>query len=154
VWVANHYDRQRQTSPCLGGNINEEKGDGSTITESSGDESSPEDSNTILKALAAEIALFSANMDKMDAKLTASLDANKKLQAELKEKTKIIDDFQTSYAGLEVKLNNTEQYNSSWIVRISDVPLTSEEERSHNLIQEKIYKLVFLPILTGAKEAG
>jgi hypothetical protein len=93
-------------------------------------------------------------MDKMDAKLTASLDANKKIQAELKEKTKIIDDLQTSYAGLEVKLNNTEQYNCSWIVRIFDVPLTSEEERSHNLMREKIYKLVFLPILTGAKEAG
>jgi hypothetical protein len=124
------------------------------VTESSGDESSPEDSNTILKALAAQIALFSAKMDKMDAKLTASLEANKKLQAELKEKTKIIDDLQTSYAGLEVKLNNMEQYNRSWSVRISNVPLTSEEERSPNLMREKIHKLVFLPILTGAKEAG
>jgi hypothetical protein len=72
----------------------------------------------------------------MDAKLTASLEANKKLQAELKEKTKIIDNLQTCYAGLEVKLNNMEQYNRSWSVRISKVPLTSEEERSPNLMRE------------------
>jgi hypothetical protein len=49
----------------------------------------------------------------MEAKLSASLEDNKKLQIKLKEKTKITDDLQSSYAGLEAKLNNMEQYNHS-----------------------------------------
>jgi hypothetical protein len=122
--------------------------------ESSGDESGQEDSNTLLKSLAAQFAAFNTKMDNMEAKLSASLEANKKLQEELKKKTKIIDDLQASYAGLEAKINTMEQYNRSWSVRISNVPLTDEEERSTILMRDKIHQLVFLPILTGAKEAG
>jgi hypothetical protein len=124
------------------------------VAESSGDESGSEDSNSLLKSLAAQFALFSTQMSKMEAKLSASLEDNKKLRIELKEKTKIIDDLQSSYAGLEAKLNNMEQYNRSWSVRISGVPLTNEEERNPSLLRAKVHQLVFLPILTGAMEAG
>ena len=125
------------------------------VAESSDDESSAsEDNSAILKSLADQFALFNSKMDKMEAKLSDSLEANRKLQNELREKTKVIEDLQSSYSGLENKLNNMEQYNRSWSVRISNVPLSNEEEKSPILLREKVYQLVFLPILSGAVASG
>jgi hypothetical protein len=59
------------------------------------------------------------------------LEANVKLQNELKAVTEIIEDLQTSDTGLEGELNNLEQYNRWCSVQISNVSLTSDEVPAH-----------------------
>jgi chaperonin cofactor prefoldin len=114
----------------------------------------PEDTIAILKSLSAQFAIFSTKIDTLEAKLNESLAENAKLKSELKEKTKVIHDLQTSYASLEAKLNSLEQYNRSWSVRVNNIPLTSEEERNPFLLRDKVFSLAFRPILMGAVEAG
>ncbi len=70
----------------------------------------------LIKSMAAQFSVFSAKIDNIETKLTAALDENKKLHKELTEKVKIIQDLQTSYTGLEQKINNLEQYNRAWSV--------------------------------------
>jgi hypothetical protein len=55
---------------------------------------------------------------------------------------------------LKLQLNSIEQHNRAWSVRVMGLPLTPEEEKSSSLINEKLYKSVFLPILEGAVAEG
>jgi hypothetical protein len=55
---------------------------------------------------------------------------------------------------LKAQLNSLEQYNRSWSVRIMGLPLSSDEEKSPDLIKKKIYSTVLKPILEGAVQAG
>lgn len=109
---------------------------------------------SILKSLAAKFTKFEIKIDKMEAQLSAALADNKKLKAELVEKGKVIEEMQKSYSNLELKINSLEQYNRAWSVRVTNIPLTNEEEKSPLLLREKVYKLAFRPILEGAIEAG
>ena len=118
------------------------------------EETDTDDTATLIKAMAAQFTQFNKKIDNMEAKLTTSLEENKKLQKELREKTKVIEDLQHSYSSLEIKLNTMEQYNRSWSVRILNIPLTNEEERNPFLVREKVYRLAFHPILVGAMADG
>jgi prefoldin subunit 5 len=123
-----------------------------------------EDVIQVLKMLSAQFSVFSNKMDMvenlsskldtMEASLKSSLADNKKLQEELVEKTKAVGDLQASYAALEHKLNDLEQYNRQWSVRVHNIPLTSDEERNPIAIRNKVYELALRPILQGAVEAG
>ena len=118
----------------------------------------------VLKTLSTQFAVFSTKMDMvenlsnkldaMESSLKSSLADNKKLQEELAEKTKAIGDLQSSYAALEYKLNNLEQYNRQWSVRVQNIPLTPDEERNPMVVRSRVYDLALLPILKGAVEAG
>ncbi len=70
------------------------------------------------------------------------------------EKTKTIGDLQASYATLEHKLNDLEQYNRQWSVRVHNIPLTPDKERNPISVHNKVYELALRPILQGAVEAG
>jgi hypothetical protein len=108
----------------------------------------------LIKSMAVQFTTFSAKIDKMESKLTTALDENKKLHKELTEKVKIIQDLQTSYSGLEQKINNLEQYNRAWSVRITNLPVTSDEEKDPIAMRDKVYQLAFRPILDGALNVG
>jgi hypothetical protein len=123
-----------------------------------------EDVIQVLKTLSVQFSVFSAKMDSvenlsakldtMEASLKSSLADNKKLQDELVEKTKTIGDLQASYSALEYKLNDLEQYNRQWSVRVQNIPLTPDEERNPIAVRNKVYELALRPILQGAVEAG
>jgi hypothetical protein len=56
--------------------------------------------------------------------------------------------------GLKLHINNLEQHNRAWSVRIMGLPLTSTEEKSSVLVRDKVFKSVILPILEGAAAEG
>ena len=79
---------------------------------------------------------------------------NKLLKEELALKDKQLADVQLSLNNHEVRINNMDQHHRSWSARILNVPLTNEEEQDPDAVVQKVYDLVLLPILTGAKNAG
>jgi Spy/CpxP family protein refolding chaperone len=123
-----------------------------------------EDAIKLLKSLATQFAGFAtklgvieelnSKMDALENSLRTSRDENKKLQADLVEKVQTISSLQAGYAALEGKLNDLEQYNRQWSVRVNNIPLTSDEENNTAAIREKVYELAFRPILQGAVDAG
>jgi hypothetical protein len=90
----------------------------------------------------------------MEAKLNVTIEENKMLKNEIKEKNTAIEELKSGYGALENKLNSLEQYNRSWSVRILNIPLTDDEEKCPTSVRNKVYELAFLPILHGALEAG
>jgi hypothetical protein len=101
-----------------------------------------------------KITSMEAKLSALEAKLIISMNENKQLRAELTSKNKTIEDLQASFTGLEAKCNDLEQYNRSWSVRINNIPLTSEEEKSNSCVRAKVYTLALLPILQGAYNSG
>jgi hypothetical protein len=106
--------------------------------------------DTISKQMAAMEQKFVV----METKLTAALNENKSLREEVRAKEKTIENIQASYANLENKCNEMEQYNRSWSLRVFNIPLTEEEEKNGNMVRDKVYNLALLPILRGALELG
>jgi hypothetical protein len=103
---------------------------------------STDDTAALIKSMAKQFMQFTKKMDSMDR------------QAELRAKTKIIDDLQSSYSALESKINTMEQYNRSYSVRILNIPVNNEEEKNPFLLRDKVYRLAFHPILVGAMADG
>lgn len=102
----------------------------------------------------AQLTGLEAKFAAMEAKLVIQLEENKLLKADLSLKTKAMEDMLTNNSFLEAKCNELEQYNRSWSVRIQNIPLTEEEEKSPAKTRDKVYNLALLPILAGAKERG
>ena len=130
-----------------------------------------EDCMKVLKSLAAEFTTFGTRLNAVDetnskiismearfvaleAKLVLSLAENKQLKVDLTSKNKTIEDLQSSYAGLESKCNDLEQYNRAWSVRIQNVPLSDGEEKNPSAVKNKVFNMAFLPILQGAYNSG
>lgn len=100
------------------------------------------------------ITSLEKKFEALEAKLIIQLDENKQLRAENAAKSKDIEDMQANNSYLEFKCNELEQYNRSWSIRIHNVPLTAEEEKSPTKTRDKVYALALLPILEGAKSRG
>jgi FtsZ-binding cell division protein ZapB len=86
--------------------------------------------------------------------LRSLTDENKELKAEIKDKNKMLDDMQKVINNQENRLNHLDQHHRSWAARVLNVPLTKEEEQEPSDVIQKVYDLVMLPVLTGAKNAG
>jgi FtsZ-binding cell division protein ZapB len=117
------------------------------------------------------IKLMETRFDNVDAKLTKveaieakvntlevllkSLAAeNKELRAELKAKNDQLADMQKTVNNQETRINHLDQHHRSWGARVLNVPLSQEEEHDPGAVINKVYDLVLLPILKGAKNAG
>ena len=55
---------------------------------------------------------------------------------------------------MKLKLNNLEQHNRSWSIRVHGIQLCEEEEIDSRTVKERIYDSVIRPILDGAVEMG
>jgi hypothetical protein len=82
---------------------------------------------------------------------------NTKLDTLLSENAalkKLVADRDQEIEGLKLHVNELEQHNRSWSVRILGLPLTTTEEKSSLLVREKVYETVIRPILEGAVQEG
>jgi hypothetical protein len=82
---------------------------------------------------------------------------NTKLDTLLSENAalkKLVADRDQEIEGLKLHVNELEQHNRSWSVRVLGLPLTTAEEKSSLLVREKVYDAVFRPILEGAVQEG
>jgi hypothetical protein len=85
------------------------------------------------------------------ANINTKLDTLLHENAELKKMVTAKDE---EIEGLKLHINNLEQHNRAWSVRIMGLPLSPTEEKSSALVRDKLYKSVILPILEGAVTEG
>jgi hypothetical protein len=85
------------------------------------------------------------------ANINTKLDALLSENADLK---KLIAARDEEIEGLKLHVNDLEQHNRSWSVRILGFPLTPTEEKSSLLVRDKVYSTVIRPILEGAAKEG
>ncbi len=110
-----------------------------------------------MKDLLHELTAIKTRLDKVDAletkidELTKKLDAaimeNSELKETVSKQAKTIQDLQNG-------LDAVERHQRSWSVRVLNVPLTTEEEKDPQRTMEKVYNILLLPILEGAKQDG
>jgi hypothetical protein len=117
------------------------------------------------------IKLMETYFDNVDAKLTKveaieakvntlevlpmSLAAeNKELRTELKAKNDQLADMQKTVNNQQTRINHLDQHHRSWEATVLNVPLSQEEEHDPGAAINKVYDLILLPILKGAKNAG
>jgi hypothetical protein len=82
---------------------------------------------------------------------------NTKLDALLSENaalTKLVVARDEEIEGLKLHVNELEQHNRSWSVRILGLPLTPTEEKSSLLVRDKVFSTVIRPIMEGAVSEG
>jgi hypothetical protein len=87
------------------------------------------------------------SIEEMKRLLTASKEENEKLKKHLLERDQEILE-------LRGQLNNVEQHNRAWSVRVMGLPLTADEERSSKLVKRKLFDTLLRPILEGAVREG
>jgi hypothetical protein len=112
------------------------------------------DLEEIIVNVSASLEGITAKLSTMEDPLNASLEENKQLKTELAEKNKLIGDMTCKLNIMEHNLNKTDQYQRSWSVRITGVPLTADEENNPNTVKQKVYDLALRPILVGALAKG
>jgi hypothetical protein len=108
---------------------------------------SKKDLEEIVKSLRGEFSLITTKLTKMEAQLDTIVAENKELKTMVAERDAEI-------RSLKAHLNNIEQYNRSWSVRILGLPLSPDEEKSPDIVKHKVFTNVILPILEGAAAAG
>jgi hypothetical protein len=90
---------------------------------------------------------LSQSIDEMKKLLTATSEENERLKKHLLDRdTEIMD--------LRSQLNNVEQHNRAWSIRVMGLPLSADEERSSRLVKQKLYDTLLRPILEGAVSEG
>jgi hypothetical protein len=90
---------------------------------------------------------YKVDLANINAKLDTLLTENAALK-------KMVADRDEEIEGLKLHVNELEQHNRSWSVRVLGLPLTAAEEKSSLLVREKVYDAVFRPILEGAVREG
>ena len=104
----------------------------------------------VVRETAEKLAHITSKLEKLD-KMEQTMEEikaeNRQLRASLTAKD---DEIQS----LNHRLNDLEQYTRGSSIRVLNVPLTSEEERSNRAVADKLYNLVLLPLLEGAVESG
>jgi hypothetical protein len=86
------------------------------------------DLEELMMSMSASLATITDKLTSMEELLNNSLEENKQLKAELAAKDKIIGDMSCKINSLEFGLNKADQYQRSWSIRVTNVPLTEEEE--------------------------
>jgi FtsZ-binding cell division protein ZapB len=77
---------------------------------------------------------------------------NKQLKQEARVTERKLSDMNERNNQLENRLNSLEQHHRGWSARVTNIPLTPEEESNNIAVANKVYACVLLPILRGAVE--
>lgn len=112
------------------------------------------DLEELMMSMSASLATITDKLTSMEELLNNSLEENKQLKAELAAKDKIIGDMSCKINNLEFGLNKADQYQRSWSIRVTNVPLTEEEESDPAIVKKKVFNLALRPILVGAHDKG
>jgi hypothetical protein len=112
------------------------------------------DLEEIILNMSSSLESITSKLLSMEDLLSKSLEENKLLKAELAEKNKSIGDMSAKINQLEFGLNKVDQYQRSWSVRVTNIPLTTDEEADPFAVKKKVYELALRPILAGAHERG
>jgi hypothetical protein len=107
-----------------------------------------------IDAKLAKIEVIETKVSNVEVLLKDLNQKNKTLNAELALKEKQLCDMQAAINQQEVRINHVDQYHQNWSAQVVNVPLTGEEEQDVDAVVQKVYNLVLLPILNGAKHAG
>jgi hypothetical protein len=86
-------------------------------------------------------------LEALEKELKQANETNKQLATTIKEKDAEIN-------SLKMKVNNIEQYNRSWSIRINELPIPAAEEMNPIKVMERVYNEVLAPVLKGALEQG
>lgn len=98
-----------------------------------------------IEELSNTITSFSARFDKLESLLEATTKENSILKDTLKSR-------EEELSRLRVKLNDVEQYQRSWSIRVLNVPISEADSKDPSKVMETLYSKVLLPILKGARE--
>jgi FtsZ-binding cell division protein ZapB len=98
------------------------------------------DLEELVKSLRGNIAEINKKLDEMK-------DENRELK-------KLVVDRDNEILSLRTQLNALEQHHRSWSIRVMNLPLSPDEEKSTKLIKAKLFNDVLLPIFEGAVAAG
>jgi len=90
---------------------------------------------------------YKVDLANINSKLDTLLNENAELKKMVTAKDEEIE-------GLKLHINNLEQHNRAWSVRVMGLPLSPTEEKSSTMVRDKLYKNVILPILEGAVAEG
>ena len=112
------------------------------------------DSNSVtseqMEAVLSKLEAISERLESVESLLTAAQAENAELKAANTELHKSILDKNSLINSMRQKLNSLEQYNRSWSIRLSGVPVPDEESHDPIKVMQHVYNLALLPILQGA----
>jgi archaellum component FlaC len=72
---------------------------------------------------------------------------NKQLKQEARATDRKLSDMNERNNQLENRLNSLKQHHRGWSARVTNIPLTPEEESNNIAVANKVYSCVLLPIL-------
>ncbi len=114
---------------------------------------SESDTNHKLDAIMAQLATMNRRLDKVDL-LSEHLgnieESMRNLSAENSAIKTTLTATQSTLHTIQGNQVKMDQYNRSWSVRVTELPLSPEEEANPFRLAETVYEKVFLPILRGA----
>ena len=100
-----------------------------------------------IKLMAEKMDIMSNRLSTIEALLVATQTENKQLKDDL------VSSAQENLK-LQAKLNNLEQYNRSWSVRVVGMGIPSEDEEDNQKVMQHLYDKLLKPILEGAVKKG
>ena len=95
--------------------------------------------------LSLTIATFTTRFDKLEKILADTKAENTSLKVDLKDKDSEI-------CSLKHKLNEVEQYQRSWSIRVLNIPIPEDEASDNTKVMAHLFTKVLEPILKGAVE--
>ena len=95
--------------------------------------------------LSLTIATFTTRFDKLEKILADTKAENTSLKVDLKDKDSEI-------CSLKHKLNEVEQYQRSWSIRVLNIPIPEDEASDNTKVMAHLFTKVLVPILKGAME--
>jgi len=111
----------------------------------------------VVRDTAEKLAVISGRLEKLDS-VETTLFKMEQTMGEIKAENQVL---KTAMAAkdeeirtLSHRLNDLEQYVRGGSIRVLNIPLTSEEERSNFAVADKLYNIALKPILMGAMEEG
>jgi hypothetical protein len=114
---------------------------------------SESDTDHKLDAIMAQLATMNRRLDKVDL-LSEQLgnieESMRNLSAENSAIKTTLTATQSTLHTIQGNQVKMDQYNRSWSVRVTELPLSPEEEANPFRLAEMVYEKVFLPILRGA----
>ena len=107
-----------------------------------------------MEMILARLDAISERLESVENLLTAAQAENAELKATNTELHKSILEKNSIINSLQLKQNALEQYNRSWPIRLSGVPIPAEESSDPVKVMHHVYDKALLPILRGAVTNG
>ena len=107
-----------------------------------------------MEEILSKLNSISERLESVEKLLETSQAENAVLKAANTELHQSILDKNSTIEALRQKTNSLEQYNRSWSVRISGVPIPSNEASNPIIVMRHVYEKALLPMLQGAVDRG